>query len=136
MSDTPAVPSVRVDKWLWYARFFKSRSLATKLVQARKVRINSIPTDKPSAAVRADDVLTFAQGKHIRVVRIRDIGKRRGPAVEAQRLYEDLAPPQTRDTSAARQTAVARREAGSGRPTKAERRALDRLRDTHNDPDS
>ncbi|MEX1036741.1 MAG: S4 domain-containing protein, partial [Sneathiella sp.] len=50
---------IRVDKWLWYARFFKSRSLAAKLVQSRKLRINSVVSSKVSAAVKANDVLTF-----------------------------------------------------------------------------
>ncbi len=134
MADTSAVPSVRLDKWLWYARFFKSRSLATKLVQARKVRINSVPTDKPSALVKAEDVLTFPQGKNIRVIRIRAIGNRRGPATEARELYEDLAPADTMKKSEPSALPVARRDAGSGRPTKAERRALDRMRDSSDDP--
>ena len=122
-------PSIRVDKWLWYARFFKSRSIAAKMVQSRKLRINSVVISKTSATEKADDVLTFAQGKIIRVVRIRDVGSRRGPATEAQTLYEDLAPPEKKvpeDTSAP--GAVAQRDAGAGRPTKADRRALDKLR--------
>ncbi|MCF8467560.1 MAG: RNA-binding S4 domain-containing protein [Sneathiella sp.] len=131
MSDDAATvsSSIRIDKWLWYARFFKSRSIAAKLVQSRKLRINSVVISKTSSTVKAGDILTFAQGKVIRVVRIRDIGTRRGPAPEAQALYEDLAPPEKKaaeDIPAAGPTA--QREAGAGRPTKADRRALDKLR--------
>ncbi|MZR29296.1 RNA-binding S4 domain-containing protein [Sneathiella litorea] len=127
-----AAASIRVDKWLWYARFFKSRSLAAKLVQARKLRVNSKVTTKSSSMVKAEDVLTFAQGRNIRVIRIRDIGIRRGPAPEARALYEDLAPPENKeDATNPTTTPVARRDAGSGRPTKADRRALDKLRSKH-----
>ncbi|MDF2365704.1 RNA-binding S4 domain-containing protein [Sneathiella sp.] len=124
-----AAASIRVDKWLWFARFFKSRSLAAKLVQSRKLRINSVVVTKASSSVKAEDVLTFAQGKSIRVIRIRNIGVRRGPALEAQTLYEDLAPPEkkTPDTDPA-SAPVAKRDSGAGRPTKADRRALDKLR--------
>jgi ribosome-associated heat shock protein Hsp15 len=128
-SGGTAATTIRIDKWLWYARFFKSRSLAAKLVQSRKLRINSVVTSKPSATVKAEDVLTFAQGRNIRVIRIRDIGTRRGPAPEAQTLYEDLAPPEKKapETDPAN-SAVAQRDSGAGRPTKADRRALDKLR--------
>ena len=131
MSDSARTesPSIRVDKWLWYARFFKSRSLAAKLVQSRKLRLNSILISKASAVVKADDVLTFPQARVIRVIRIRDIGTRRGPAIEAQSLYEDLAPPEKKaSTDKSADAIVAKREAGAGRPTKADRRALDKLR--------
>ena len=125
----PATASIRVDKWLWYARFFKSRSIAAKLVQSRKLRINSIIVSKASAAVKAEDVLTFAQGKNIRVIRICDLGTRRGPAPEAQSLYEDLAPLEKKTTETDPAISpVAKRDSGAGRPTKADRRALDKLR--------
>ncbi len=125
MSDAP----LRLDKWLWYARFFKSRSLATQLCSAGKLRIGGRIIDKPHHKVRIDDVLTFPQGRHIRVIKVLALASRRGPAPEAQALYEDLKPPQTEsrlppDTPAV----VARRGAGSGRPTKRERRATDSLR--------
>ena len=132
MSDNHGTETVRVDKWLWYARFFKSRSLATRLVQARKVRINSVITKKASATVKIEDVLTFPQGRNIRVVRIQELGHRRGPATEARALYEDLAPPDKKKKMKS-ENSVALRDAGSGRPTKAERRAIDRMRDSAND---
>lgn len=117
----------RIDKWLWYARFFKSRSLAAKICEARKVRLNGTVVTKPSHLVKEDDVLTFAQRRGIRVVRVADLGSRRGPAAEAATLYEDLAPPETPKVQAEAEPRIIR-ESGAGRPTKAERRALDRLR--------
>lgn len=123
MADGPA--KIRVDKWLWYARFFKSRSLAGQA--AGSLRVNGTPIDKPSHAVRPGDVLTFAKDRHIRVIQIEAIGLRRGPAPEAQALYTDLAPPVI--ARAEREPDLAHRDAGSGRPTKRERREIDALRD-------
>jgi ribosome-associated heat shock protein Hsp15 len=114
--------TLRLDKWLWFARFCKSRTLAAKLCGAGRVRIEGEVIHKAHHLIRPGDVLTFPLGPHIRVIRILQLGERRGPAVEARQLYEDLAPPQP----AAAPTAP--REAGSGRPTKTERRALDRLK--------
>ena len=112
----------RLDKWLWFARFCKSRTLASKLCAAGKVRIAGGIVHKAHYLVRPGDVLTFPQGPHIRVVRVLQIGTRRGPAPEARTLYEDLAPP------ASSPPPDAQRDTGRGRPTKAERRAIDRLR--------
>ncbi|USG62093.1 RNA-binding S4 domain-containing protein [Sneathiella marina] len=130
----PSAPTLRVDKWLWFARFFKSRNIATKLVQARKLRINSVPVAKASVTVKAGDVLTFQQQKSIRVIRIVDIGTRRGPASEAQSLYEDLAPLETKKPEPDKTRTSGQREPGAGRPTKADRRALDKLRPDPEDP--
>jgi ribosome-associated heat shock protein Hsp15 len=112
----------RLDKWLWFARFCKSRTLASKLCAAGKVRIGGELVHKAHYLVRLGDVLTFPQGPHIRVVRVVQLGVRRGPATEARTLYEDLAPPVPREPAALQ------REPGAGRPTKAERRAIDRFR--------
>ena len=94
MSDTPdpVRETIRIDKWLWHARFFKTRGLATKFVQGGKVRVDSTPVSKPARAVGTGMVLTFPQADTVRVVRILGIGTRRGPAPEAQALYEDLTP--------------------------------------------
>jgi ribosome-associated heat shock protein Hsp15 len=115
MSET----SLRLDKWLWHARFCKSRTLAAKLAAAGKVRIAGTAVFKAHHGVKPGDVLTFPLGAYIRTVRILALGERRGPAPEARRLYEDLAPPPAR--------APAPGPAGP-RPTKADRRAIDRLR--------
>ena len=85
-------PTIRVDKWLWYARFFKTRGLASKTVTGGHLRVNSNRVTKASHSVGANDTLTFSQGDRIRVVQILDIGTRRGPAPEAQTLYDDLTP--------------------------------------------
>jgi ribosome-associated heat shock protein Hsp15 len=125
----PAVPSLRLDKWLWQARFCKSRALASKLCAEGRVRLNSTPIHKAHQQVHVGDVLTFPQGRAIRVVRIAALGVRRGPATEARTLYEDLAPPAPRPAAAEPDLdAVAVRPPGAGRPTKGDRRATDRLR--------
>jgi len=121
--------SLRVDKWLWHARFFKSRSLATAMVSAGRLRVNEAPVSKPHYQARPGDILTFPQGHHIRVIRVEAIGKRRGPASEARTLYADLAPPRPRKKEDDPLPAKpAERERGAGRPTKKERRATARLR--------
>jgi ribosome-associated heat shock protein Hsp15 len=89
MSDDPAAGR-RLDKWLFYARFVKSRALAAELATKGRVRINTVVVSKPHHRVRPGDVLTFPQGRTIRVVRVRALGERRGPASEARQLYEDL----------------------------------------------
>lgn len=83
---------LRLDKWLWYARFYKSRTLASGACATRRMRVNGVPIAKAHQAVKAGDVLTFPQGPHIRVIRVLSLGVRRGPASEARLLYEDLAP--------------------------------------------
>lgn len=90
MSDREA--RSRVDKWLWQARFFKTRSLSAAQVSGGHVRLNGRKIMKPAQAVGPGDVLTFAQGRRIRVVRITALARRRGPASEARALYEDLSP--------------------------------------------
>jgi ribosome-associated heat shock protein Hsp15 len=119
--------SLRLDKWLWHARFARTRSLAAKLVAEARFRINGNPTEKAHHAVRTGDVLTFPLGPHIRIVKVLALGVRRGPAPEARTLYEDLDPPQPKPP-AAKDPPVAVRDEGAGRPTKRERRATDRLR--------
>ncbi|TVP73664.1 MAG: RNA-binding S4 domain-containing protein [Rhodobacteraceae bacterium] len=92
--------TLRLDKWLWQARFVKSRSLAAKLVEGTGVRVNGTRIAKPAYGVGVGDVLTFALGAHVRVARIIALGNRRGPASEARLLYEDLSPPEPpRDVS-------------------------------------
>ncbi|MGY6411451.1 MAG: RNA-binding S4 domain-containing protein [Alkalilacustris sp.] len=88
--EAPEAVAIRLDKWLWHARFFKTRSLAAQVAASGKVRINGRRVSKPSAAVGPGDVLTFVAGGQVRVVRVRAPGLRRGPAAEARSLYEDL----------------------------------------------
>jgi ribosome-associated heat shock protein Hsp15 len=119
---------MRIDKWLWFARFVKSRSLASKLVSDGRMRVNGAPTQKAHYTVKPGDVLTFPLGPHIRVIKVLDLGTRRGPAVEAQTLYEDLDPPRKIEATTATPTTFEDREAGAGRPTKRDRRATERLK--------
>jgi ribosome-associated heat shock protein Hsp15 len=115
----------RIDKFLWFARFFKSRTLAASVVTDGRVRINGARCEKASAIVRAGDVLTFPAGSLVRVIKVLRGGERRGPASEAQTLYEDMTPP--REIGPEKVVAPAKRERGTGRPTKKERRATDAL---------
>ena len=92
--------TIRLDKWLWHARFVKTRGLAARLVATGRVRVNGQRTAKPARPVGAGDVLTFAQGRQIRVVRIEAVGMRRGPAPEARMLFTELAPRSEADPSA------------------------------------
>lgn len=113
---------LRLDKWLWHGRFFKTRSLAATVVGSGAVRVNSERVEKRSTQVRTGDVLTFSQGDHVRVIRIDALGVRRGPASEAQTLFTDLAPPQPKPRDVVPENPAFE---GKGRPTKKDRRTLD-----------
>lgn len=119
------VRKIRIDKWLWHARFFKTRSLAAKVVSGG-LRVNGQPVAKPAFAVAPGDVLTFAQGHDVRVIKVLAPGERRGPAPEARALYEDLDPPEARPKP--EPAAQAPKYELGGRPSKRDRRALDGLR--------
>ena len=86
-------PKLRLDKWLFHARFFKSRDLAQGCVEEGHLRLNAQRCVKPGHGVQVGDVLTFPQGNQIRVVRILALSDRRGPAAQAQALYIDLDAP-------------------------------------------
>jgi len=117
---------LRIDKWLWFARFFKTRSLAAKLCNGGTVRVSGTVITKAHFTVKPGDVLTFPQGRHIRVVKVVALGTRRGPAEEARTLYEDLSPP-VREEAIQDPYLPSGRAPGAGRPTKRDRRELDRL---------
>jgi len=90
-ADPPRhTPTRRADQWLWFARFFKSRTSAARFCLAGRLRVNAAPIAKASHELKEGDVLTFFAGGRVRVVRIRALGNRRGPAAEAQALYQDL----------------------------------------------
>jgi ribosome-associated heat shock protein Hsp15 len=122
MDTAPA--ALRIDRWLWAARFFKSRSLAAAACAGGKVDLNG-EAAKPARLVRAGDLVAVTLPHGRRIARVRQLGERRGPPSAARALYEDLTPPAP---PAARRPLVLLRAPGSGRPTKRERRALDRLR--------
>jgi ribosome-associated heat shock protein Hsp15 len=119
------VESVRVDKWLWAARVFKSRSLAAEACDGGKVHVNE-QSAKPAKGLRAGDLIrvTLPQGRR-RILKVAVLEDRRGSAAIARTLYEDLTPP---EPPRPRWAAPPARLPGAGRPTKRERRAIDRLR--------
>lgn len=80
----------RLDKWLWFARFYRTRALAADAVQAGRIRVNGARTVKPGFALKVGDVLTFAKAGRVMVVEALALGERRGPAPEAQTLYKHL----------------------------------------------
>jgi len=121
--------STRIDKWLWAARFFKTRSLATEAVDGGRVEINGHRV-KPSKDVKPGDRVEVSLGHETRILIVRGIAERRGPASVAQQLYEE-----TPESIAKREEAGAMRklqvEPGQdrqGRPTKRDRRTYDRWR--------
>ena len=120
--NAPKDGDLRLDKWLWFARFTKSRSLATKLVGDGSMRVNGAPTQKAHYAVKIGDVLTFPLGPHIRVISIVALGRRRGPAPEAQSLTRISIRRAARHSSG-REHAVRGTRGGGGPPHQARWRA-------------
>ena len=118
--DETAKPRQRLDKWLWQARFFKTRSLAAKEVSAVHVRVNGQKVAKPATMVVPGDVLTFARGLRVFVIEILSHPTRRGPAAEAQTHYVDRSPPMA-------PKAVPDPRVGA-RPTGKDRRKIDALK--------
>ena len=120
----PTAAALRIDKWLWAARFFKTRSLAADACARGKLDINE-EAAKPARLVRAGDLVkvTLPQGRR-RIVKVVSLDDHRGSATIARTLYEDLTPP---EPPRLRQGAPPYREPGAGRPTKRERREVDRL---------
>jgi ribosome-associated heat shock protein Hsp15 len=121
----PSSDSIRVDKWLWAARVFKTRSLASTACDGGKVDINA-EAAKPAKRVRSGDLLavTMPRGRR-RILKVTAVGDRRGSAEAARQLYEDLTPP---EPPRPRQAPPPFRTPGAGRPTKRERREIERLR--------
>ncbi len=121
---------IRVDKWLWYTRTVKSRSLAQTLIKSGKVRVNTTRISSPSRIIEPGDVLTVTLERQVKVLKMVAPGERRGPAPEARLLYEDLTPPPVKTEPVTKPAKQAVREEGAGRPTKKERRELDRFRES------
>jgi ribosome-associated heat shock protein Hsp15 len=116
----------RIDKWLFFARMVKSRSLAQVYVQNGSVRVNGERVVQPSHGVKAGDRIELSLERRNVILIVRLPGDRRGPFEEAKLLYEDLTPPPD-ETKRLTRFEQALRAPGSGRPTKRERRAIDRL---------
>lgn len=117
--------SIRLDRWLGAARFYKTRARAHAACEGGKVDVNG-QAAKPSRAVRVGDRLRLTLGEWRRELIVRGLGERRGPASEAQALYEDLSPPPP--PRPRREPRPALRPPGLGRPTKRARRLIERLR--------
>jgi ribosome-associated heat shock protein Hsp15 len=129
-SDGPGDSGQRLDKWLWFARLTKSRTVAAAEVAGGKIKVNRVTVTKASHTIKPGDVITSRIAKNIRVLRVVAPGTRRGPAPEARLLYEDLSPPvPPRGEVAPSSSAWAERAPGAGRPTKRERRKIDAFND-------
>ena len=117
---------IRLDTWLWYARFYKSRSLSSKAILSGKLRINSNKITKPATKVKTNDVLTLNYVNEIRVIQIQSLGSRRGPASEAQSLYIDLTEDRIGSSNVKSKIEKSKKESNK-RPTKKDRRLLDKI---------
>ncbi len=125
--STEVVEKLRVDKWLWFSRFFKTRTIASAAVSGGHLRVNNQPVRKPGHMVKVGDVLIFPKADYIRVIEILSLAGKRSSASIAITLYSDLDPPQPKPRS--NKLEIATRDKGSGRPTKRERRETDKLKD-------
>ncbi len=131
--DASTAGRVRIDKWLWAARFFKTRSLAAEAITAGKVEVNEERV-KPAKLVQVGDSVSVRLGPYLHVVHVRAISERRGPASVAATLYEETAESSAARAKLAEQLRMAPAAfvyEEKGRPTKRDRREIDRFRDEH-----
>ena len=120
--------ALRIDKWLWAARFYKTRSLAVEEITKGRVLVNE-QTVKPAREVRPGDLVTLRQGPVTRTVTVRGLSGQRGPAPVAQQLYEETEASRLAREAAAEQRRLAAEPALSieqGRPTKRDRRQIEK----------
>jgi ribosome-associated heat shock protein Hsp15 len=132
-SDPAPAGRVRIDKWLWAARFFKTRSLAADAVAAGKVEVNEERV-KPAKLIQIGDSINVRLGPYVHVVQVRGLSERRGPATVAATLYEETAESVAARAKLAEQLRMAPAAfvyEEKGRPTKRDRREIDRFRDEH-----
>ena len=128
MSDQDIDAEIRLDKWLWAARFFKTRSQAADAVSGGKIEVNG-DRAKPSRSVRAGDKLTIRHGLYEWIIIVKGLVRLRGPAAQARQLYEE-----TEESARKRESAIARLKLErpaefdmAGRPSKKDRRAIARF---------
>jgi len=114
----------RVDKWLWHARFFKTRSIAQKQVTTGKIRVDREKISNPSRKILPGNVLTITRERDVKVVEVAAIAQRRGPFSEAQLLYRDLSPPKTAEQSPQKSRNNLPPISGDGRPDKRQRKQI------------
>ena len=117
---------IRLDTWLWYARFYKSRSLSSRAILSGKLRVNSNKIIKPASKVKINDVLTINHVTTVRIIQIQSLGARRGPASEAQKLYKDLSGDATGSANNKNLSQKSKKDTNK-RPTKKDRRLLDKI---------
>ena len=122
--DQPSTQRQRIDKWLFFARIAKSRTLAQDWVEAGHVKVNGDKVRRPSAEIKAGDRIEVGTRERDYVLIVKAPGERRGPYEEARNLYEDRSPPPEKRTPYEQ----AQRDPGAGRPEKKERRELDKLK--------
>jgi ribosome-associated heat shock protein Hsp15 len=127
MAAAEQLTSVRVDKWLWAARLFKSRTLASAACDAGRVKVDGRSV-KPSRPVHRGDRIVCQTPGGERVLEVVELGDKRGPASVAETLYVDHTPPRPRRPDLVEE-AFAARERGLGRPSKRERRHIEQLHD-------
>ena len=129
LERNPPIETQRLDKWLWVARFFKTRALATEAVEGGRVHVDS-QRAKPSRAVRPGARIQVVRGDEEMDVVVRGLAAQRRPYAEASRLYEETTESRAaRERAAAERAAAPQRPRGTGRPTKRERRQLTRVRE-------
>lgn len=128
MNNKSEQEKLRIDKWLWAARFFKTRSLAADAVECGKVLVNGVRV-KPAKLLAASDTLSIRLGPYQHVIEVRSLSGKRGPAIEAHKLYEET------DESRLRREALTLKlnaqpepSAHEGRPTKRDRRVMERFK--------
>jgi ribosome-associated heat shock protein Hsp15 len=132
-SQSSSADRVRIDKWLWAARFFKTRSLAAEAIAAGKVEVNEERV-KPAKLIQLGDAISIRSGPYLHVVHVRGMSERRGPAIVAATLYEEIAESIAARAKLAEQLRMAPAAfvyEEKGRPTKRDRREIDRFRDEH-----
>ena len=117
---------IRLDTWLWYARFYKSRSLSSKAISSGKLRVNSNKIIKPASKVKINDVITINHTNMVRIIQVQSLGSRRGPANEAYNLYNDLSG-DIKDVSNIKHISEKSKKETNKRPTKKDRRILDKI---------
>jgi ribosome-associated heat shock protein Hsp15 len=125
-TQPPSGPRQRIDKWLFFTRMSKSRSLAQGQIQTGHVRINGERVNQPSHQIKPGDKVELSLDRREIVLIVKSGGHRRGPFEEARLLYDDISPT-AEDKKRLTPYEQATRESGAGRPTKKERRAIDRL---------
>lgn len=126
--NTSTLHKPRLDKWLWAARFYKTRALAVDAIKGGRVSLNG-QRSKPGHEVAAGDCIRLRQGHELKTIIVLGLSQRRGPASEAQQLYEETSESIERRSQERelRQLAGEQRPRGAGRPSKRDRRQIQRL---------